>query len=79
MTISVTELKARCLQVLREMERDGHPVDVVRRGKIVARIFQAADTATTDEHPWKRLHGSGKLLARPGESVLDDRDFEAMS
>lgn len=78
MTISVTELKARCLEVIRDMERDGHPVDVVRRGKIVARIFPATDVQALGERPWKRLHGSGKLLAGPGESVLDENDFEAM-
>jgi antitoxin (DNA-binding transcriptional repressor) of toxin-antitoxin stability system len=76
MTISVTQLKARCLQVIRDMERDGHPVDVVRRGRIVARIFPA--TGATGQQPWKRLQGSGKLLAGPSESVLDQDDFEAM-
>jgi len=58
------------------MARDGHPVDVVRRGKIVARIFPAAEAE--DKHPWKRLHGSGRLLAAPEESMLDEGDFEAM-
>ena len=78
MTISVTELKARCLEVIRDMERDGHPVDVVRRGKLVARIFPATGIQATGKQPWKRLEGSGKLLAGPGESVLDQDDFEAM-
>jgi antitoxin (DNA-binding transcriptional repressor) of toxin-antitoxin stability system len=78
MTISVTQLKARCLQVIRDMERDGHPVDVARRGKIVARIFPAAERQTIEKRPWKRLQGSGRLLASPDESVLDEHDFEAI-
>lgn len=75
MIITVTELKARCLEVIREMERSGDPVEVVRHGKVVARIFPAAESLAPDKQPWKRLHGTGKLLAAPGESVLDDSDF----
>jgi antitoxin (DNA-binding transcriptional repressor) of toxin-antitoxin stability system len=78
MTITVTELKARCLQVIRDMERDGHPVDIVRHGKVVARIFPAGEAQSLGQPPWKRLHGSGELLADAGESVLTDSDFEAL-
>ena len=77
MTITVTELKARCLEVIREMERGGHPVEVIRHGKVVARIFPSAQSTSSDKQPRKRLHGTGRLLAAPGESVLDDSDFEA--
>ena len=76
MTISVSELKARCLEVIREVEREGHVVEVVRRGKVVARILPASADAAKDK-PWTRFRGSVKLLASPEESVVTDDDFEA--
>jgi prevent-host-death family protein len=66
MTISVTELKARLLEIVREVESSGTPVDVERHGRVVARIVPAA---TKRIRPWEALRGSGELLADPEESV----------
>lgn len=77
MTISVTELKARCLEIIRQVERDGKVVEIARRGEIVARLLPAND-AGADAKPWQKLRGTGELLATPEESVLDDDDFEAL-
>jgi prevent-host-death family protein len=77
MTISVSELKARCLEIIREVERDRKVVDVVRRGEVVARILPGTVDAATGARPWERLRGSGVLLGKPEESVLEESDFEA--
>ena len=74
MTISVTELKARCLEIIREIERDGKVVEIVHRGEIVARLLPA----TAEVKPWERLRGTGDLLASPEENVLEDHDFKAL-
>ena len=66
MTISVTELKARLLEIVREVEKSGEAVDVERHGKVVARIVPATEKRV---RPWEKLYGSGKLLADPEESV----------
>jgi prevent-host-death family protein len=76
MTISVTELKARLLEIVREVEREGTVVEVERHGQVVARIVPASPAAAS-ARPWERLHGTGTLLASPEESVLDESDFEA--
>jgi prevent-host-death family protein len=76
MTISVTELKARLLEIVREVEREGTVIDVERHGQIVARIIPAV-SASTSSRPWEAMHGKGRLLAAPEESVLADEDFEA--
>ncbi|HYC93126.1 MAG TPA: type II toxin-antitoxin system prevent-host-death family antitoxin [Thermoanaerobaculia bacterium] len=76
MTISVTELKARLLEIVREVEREGTVVEVERHGQIVARIIPAAPLSASSR-PWEALHGTGRLLAAPEESVLADDDFEA--
>lgn len=67
-TISVTELKARLLEVVREVEREGKAVDVERHGKVVARIVPATARRV---RPWEALYGSGELLGDPEESVWD--------
>jgi prevent-host-death family protein len=77
MTISVTELKTRCLEIIREMEANGEVVEITRHGAVVARLLPA-NTAAADVKPWERLHGTGVLLAGPEESVLEDSDFEAL-
>lgn len=75
--ISVSDFKARCLDVIRQVESAGAPVDIVRRGKIVARLVPSAD-AVQGTSVWLRLRGRGALLATAGESVLSDQDFGAM-
>jgi prevent-host-death family protein len=76
MTISVSELKARLLEIVREVEREGTVIDVERHGQVVARIIPAT-TSSAAIRPWEALHGSGTLLSAPEESVLEDSDFEA--
>jgi prevent-host-death family protein len=79
MTISVTEFKQRCLEIIREVERSGKPVAITRRGRVVARLQPPlrADAARNLK-PWAQLRAmGGRLLAQPGESVLRDEDFEA--
>lgn len=78
MIISIAEFKARCSDIIRDLERDGEVVEIVRDGEIVARLLPATPAESTETKPWERLRGTGILLATPEESVLDDRDFEAL-
>lgn len=76
--VSVSEFKAHCLDVIRQVEKAGTAVDLVRRGKVVARLVPTASTPQ-GVPAWTRLRGHGALAARPEEPVLDERDFEAMA
>ncbi|HVT43249.1 MAG TPA: type II toxin-antitoxin system Phd/YefM family antitoxin [Thermoanaerobaculia bacterium] len=76
MIISVTELKSRLLEIIREIERNGTVVEVERHGEVVARLVPAAAPPSRGR-PWERLYGTGSLLASAEESVLDDQDLEA--
>lgn len=80
MDISVTDFKHRCLEIIRRVEDTGKPVSVTRRGKVVARLQPAASSASGKGlKPWQQLRASGgRLLAKPGESALSDRSFEAL-
>jgi antitoxin (DNA-binding transcriptional repressor) of toxin-antitoxin stability system len=77
MDISVTRFRASCLDLIRRVETGGDPIDIKRRGKVVARLAPPPRAGERPRRPWERLHGSGELLAEPGESVLDTGDFEA--
>jgi antitoxin (DNA-binding transcriptional repressor) of toxin-antitoxin stability system len=77
MTISVTQFKAHCLEILRTLERDGKVVEIERRGRVVARLVPVAGETGRDTRPWERLRGSGRLLAEADESVLTAEDLEA--
>ena len=79
MDISVTEFKHRCLEIIREVEKTGRSVAIKRRGKVVARLQPSSTLKTsTALKPWERLRGSARCLFDPEESVLDNKDFEAM-
>ncbi len=77
MDISVTEFKARCLDVIRKVERHRTPVTIRRRGKAVARL-EPAQPLPGELRPWEQLRSLGGVVrATPGESILEDEAFEA--
>lgn len=79
MAISITVLKQRCLEIVREIERTGKPVLITRRGKVVACIQPSAEAKSMAAlKPWERLRGSAECRFGAGESVLKDEDFEAL-
>ena len=77
MTISVTDFKAHCLEILRNVEEHGGTVEIERRGRVVARLVPVVGHRSETLRPWERLRGTGRLEAAPGESFLRDEDFEA--
>jgi prevent-host-death family protein len=78
MAISVTELKARCLEIIREVEREQRVVEIMRRGEVVARLLPAHAGSRAKARPWEQLRGMGELLGPPEQSVLGQHDFEAL-
>jgi prevent-host-death family protein len=77
MVISVTQFKAHCLELLRNIEQRGDAIEIERRGRVVARVVPASDVSRSTAPAWERLRGTGRLVATPGESVLRAGDFEA--
>lgn len=80
MDIPITEFKHRCLEIIRELEKSGHPVTITRHGKTVARLVAPSFALPgAAPRPWEKLQAmGGRLLAEPGESVLRDGDFDAL-
>jgi len=79
MDISVTELKQRCLEVVREVERTGRPVAITRRGRMVAQLEPALPAgAAARGKPWERMRGRGRWLAGPGETFVAEEDIQGL-
>lgn len=77
MNISVTEFRARCLDLIRRVEISGEPVDIKRHGKVVARLALPPTPGKAIPRAWEILRGSGELKAEPEESVIGEQEFEA--
>jgi len=79
MDISVTEFKHHCLEIIHRVEKTGKPVAITRRGKVVVRLNPSGPAGHAGLKPWEQLRALGwRLLAKAGESVLHDEDFEAL-
>jgi prevent-host-death family protein len=80
MAISVTKLKNDCLSVVRRVETTGRAISITRRGKVVAKIAPSSVGAKKASlKPWEQLRElGGHLAATPEESVLSDKDIEAL-
>ena len=74
LTISVTEFKAHCLRILRDVERSNKPVEISKQGRVRYRIVPVREPETA---PWMRLRRHGLLTAGPDESVMSADDWEA--
>ena len=57
--VSVTEFKAHCLDVIRQVEQEGTAVDLTRHGKVVARLVPTPRTVQ-GASPWLRLRGRAR-------------------
>jgi antitoxin (DNA-binding transcriptional repressor) of toxin-antitoxin stability system len=76
MDISVTDFKARCLDLIRKVEKSGKAITIRRRGRVVARLEPAG---ADDGRPWELLRAlGGRAHVKAHESVWTDEDFEAL-
>ena len=74
--VSASEFKAKCLRLIDEMQRDGVPVTITKRGKVVAELGPKGETL-------KPVFGMLRSpLYRddwdPNEPVCDPDDWEAL-
>ncbi len=78
MDISVTEFKARCLDLIRQVEDSGKAITIRRRGKVVARL-EPAGSGSGRGKPWEQLRAlGGRTQVTANESAWTDEDFEAL-
>lgn len=76
-SMSATEFKAKCLAVLDQVEKDGEPVLILKRGRVVARLASAYVIKTRG--PRDRLKGSVEVVGDIIGPVLPPEAWNAVS
>jgi antitoxin (DNA-binding transcriptional repressor) of toxin-antitoxin stability system len=69
---------AQCLKLILQVEAGGEPIEIRRRGRVVARLTPPCPRAGPSRLPWENLRITGELLTEPDESVLVEGEFEAV-
>ncbi len=72
-TINATEFKAKCLQLLDEVQRTGEELVISKRGKPVARVVPEKAAK-----PWLVLRGSGNYIGDAFAPALGESEIEAL-
>jgi prevent-host-death family protein len=73
MSITATEFKAKCLALIDEVQKTGHPLIISKHGKKVVRLIPEYSS-----QPWKTLAGRGKFQGDPFAPAIDESDIEAL-
>jgi prevent-host-death family protein len=75
--IGASDFKARCLAILDDVAKTGEPVQVLKRGKVVARLIPAYDADV--EHPQDSLAGTVTTLGDLLEPAVAEEDLDAVT
>lgn len=73
MKMTATEFKAKCLQILDQVNRTGEPLEISKRGEVVAVLVPPPRGK-----PWESLRGKGRLVGDPFAPVMGEDEIEAL-
>jgi prevent-host-death family protein len=76
MTVTVTELKAKCLSLIDQLQKTGHPIIITKHGAIVAKLVPEHETDLLQQ-TLKELNHSITLYKDPFAPVIDETDIDA--
>lgn len=74
-TVSATEFKAHCLQLMERVRKTRKPVLITKRGMPLA---QLVPPPATEERPWQKLRGSVLHMGDVLSPVVVDEDIQAL-
>jgi prevent-host-death family protein len=77
MIISVTDFKAKCLNLIDQVHKGGQPVIITKHGKVVAKLVAENPLRPIQETRLK-LAGSVKSYKNPFEPAVAEEDIEAL-
>lgn len=78
MKMSVTEFKAKCTQVVREVAFHPYSVEITNRGRVVAVLSPPEKSKEADPKEfWGSLKGSVTHVAPDFDEPMGDGDWEA--
>jgi prevent-host-death family protein len=72
-TITATEFKAKCLQLIDMVQNTGEELVISKRGKPVARVI-----SEKEDKPWLALRGKGRFTGDPFEPAITENEIEAL-
>jgi prevent-host-death family protein len=73
--VSVTEFKAKCLALIEEVDRTGESIEVLKRGRAVARVVRAPQTRA--KYPQETLKGTVEILGDIVGPAVEPDEWEA--
>jgi len=78
MKISMSEFKATCTKVVREIADAPYAVEITNRGKVVAVVTAPpAESEADPQHFWGSLQGSVMEIAADFDEPMGDQDWDA--
>ena len=78
MKMSVSQFKAKCTKVVREVATHPYSVEITNRGKVVAVVSQpAAEEQSSPKSFWGSLKGTVLYMAPDFDAPLGEKDWEA--
>ncbi|MGL4398311.1 MAG: type II toxin-antitoxin system Phd/YefM family antitoxin [Luteolibacter sp.] len=72
-TITATEFKAKCLQLLDQVQQSGEDLVISKRGRPVARVI-----AEKQAQPWLALRGQGRYQGDAHMPVHPESKIDAL-
>lgn len=78
--VSASEFKAKCLKLIDEMQKDGEPVTVTKRGRVVAELKPKSVETKTPLKPVFGMLRSDRYRfdMDPGEPAVPPEEWEAL-
>jgi len=75
--VAISEFKAKCLAIVKEVQRTGVPVQITRHGKPVAEL--GPPTPPPQGKSWLgNMRGTAKILGDIVGPIIDMDDIEAL-
>ena len=74
--LKATEFKTNCLSILDEVSKHGVSFEILKRGKLVARIIPARESS--EEFPQANLKDSIKILGDIISPVMSPEEWESL-
>ena len=76
MTVTVTEFKAKCLNLIDQVHKYGQPVIITKHGKVIAKLVAEHSTKPIEEVR-KKLAGSLRSYKDPFGPAISEEEIEA--
>jgi prevent-host-death family protein len=73
MTITATEFKAKCLQLMNKVQKTHQSILITKRGQVVA---QLSPPPATVKKPWLALRGTAKIIGDIVSPVFSDAEID---